>query len=47
MSISIIPFDEGEALLDWLALCDTFEAGHKRPKAEIGDTSSIAIRTRC
>ncbi len=38
MSISIIPFDEGEALLDWLALCDTFEAGHKRPKAEIGDT---------
>jgi ornithine cyclodeaminase len=38
MSISIIPFDEGEALLDWLALCDTFDAGHKRPKAEIGDT---------
>ncbi|WP_420557532.1 ornithine cyclodeaminase family protein [Roseovarius sp.] len=38
MSISIIPFDEGEALLDWLALCDTFEAGHERPKAEIGDT---------
>ena len=38
MSISIIPFEEGEALLDWLALCDTFEAGHTRPKAEIGDT---------
>ncbi|WP_428514036.1 ornithine cyclodeaminase family protein [Roseovarius sp.] len=38
MSISIIPFDEGEALLDWLALCETFEAGHERPKAEIGDT---------
>ncbi|KRS13626.1 ornithine cyclodeaminase [Roseovarius atlanticus] len=38
MSISIIPFDEGESLLDWLALCDTFEAGHERPKAEIGDT---------
>jgi len=38
MSISIIPFDEGEALLNWLALCDTFEAGHGRPKAEIGDT---------
>ncbi|MFN3207611.1 MAG: ornithine cyclodeaminase family protein [Roseovarius sp.] len=38
MSISIIPFDDGEALLDWLALCDTFEAGHERPKAEIGDT---------
>jgi len=38
MTISIIPFDEGEALLDWLALCDAFEAGHKQPKAEIGDT---------
>lgn len=38
MTISIIPFDQGEALLDWLALCDTFEAGHERPKAEIGDT---------
>lgn len=38
MTISIIPFAEGEALLDWLALCDAFEAGHQRPKAEIGDT---------
>ena len=38
MTISIIPFDDGQAHLDWLALCDAFEAGHKRPKAEIGDT---------
>jgi ornithine cyclodeaminase len=34
----MIPFEEGEAHLDWLALCDAFAAGHTRPKAEIGDT---------
>ena len=38
MSISIIPFAEGEAHLDWMALCAAFEAGHALPKAEIGDT---------
>lgn len=38
MSISIIPFEEGEAQLDWLGLCAAFEAGHKLPRAEIGDT---------
>ncbi len=38
MTISIIPFTEGEARLDWIALCDAFEAGHRLPKAEIGDT---------
>ncbi len=38
MSISIIPFAEGEAHLDWMQLCAAFEAGHKLPKAEIGDT---------
>lgn len=38
MTITIIPFAEGEANLDWLELCAAFEAGHKRPKAEIGDT---------
>ncbi|EDM72962.1 ornithine cyclodeaminase, putative [Roseobacter sp. AzwK-3b] len=38
MSITIIPFDEGEAHLDWLALCDAFEAGHTLPRAEIADT---------
>ncbi|WP_135506689.1 ornithine cyclodeaminase family protein [Roseovarius aestuariivivens] len=38
MSISIIPFEEGEAQLDWMALCAAFEAGHALPKAEIGDT---------
>src|SRR6056297_1538391 len=37
MTITIIPFDEGERYLDWLGLCDAFEAGHKLPKAEIAD----------
>ncbi|MFP4404884.1 ornithine cyclodeaminase family protein [Rhodosalinus sp.] len=38
MSVPVIPFAEGEARLDWLALCDAFEAGHRMPRAEIGDT---------
>lgn len=38
MSITIIPFQEGEANLDWLGLCAALEAGHRLPKAEIGDT---------
>ena len=38
MSIPIIPFDEGEALLDWVELTQALADGHKLPKAEIGDT---------
>jgi len=38
MSITIIPFAEGEAHLNWLDLCTAFRAGHTLPKAEIGDT---------
>ncbi|WP_101067040.1 ornithine cyclodeaminase family protein [Roseovarius salinarum] len=38
MSITIIPFEEGEANLDWLKLCEAFEAGHRMPKAEIDDS---------
>lgn len=38
MSFEIITFEEGEKYLDWIKLCDAFEAGHKLPKAEIGDT---------
>ena len=38
MSFTIIPFTEGEANLDWLALCDAFDRGHALPKAEIADT---------
>lgn len=33
-----IPFAEGEANLDWLALCNHFKAGHQRPKAQISDS---------
>jgi ornithine cyclodeaminase len=36
--IPIIPFTEGEALLDWIGLTDALAAGHKLPPAEIGDT---------
>lgn len=38
MSIEMVPFHEGEKLLDWVGLTRAFEAGHKLPKAEIGDT---------
>ena len=38
MSISVIPFEAGQACLDWLGLCDALEAGHTLPKAEIADT---------
>jgi ornithine cyclodeaminase len=38
MSVTMIPFAEGEARLDWLALTEALEAGHLLPRAEIGDT---------
>lgn len=38
MSLTIIPFAQGEAHLDWLDLCAAFQAGHALPKAEIADT---------
>lgn len=38
MSFEIIGFDEGEALLDWLALTDALAAGHDLPRAEIEDS---------
>lgn len=34
----IIPFDEGEAQLDWLGLTEAIAAGHDLPKAEIADS---------
>ena len=34
----IIPFDEGEAQLDWLGLTEAIAAGHKMPQAEIADS---------
>lgn len=33
----MIPFDEAEPLLDWLALTDALAAGHDLPKAEVED----------
>lgn len=34
---TMIPFEEGERGLDWLALTDALVAGHKLPKAEVED----------
>ena len=36
--IPFIPFEAGEALLDWIQLTDALAEGHTLPKAEIGDT---------
>lgn len=38
MSIATITFEDGDKCLNWAALLDALEAGHKLPKAEIGDT---------
>ena len=38
MSVTVIPFAEGEAQLNWHALCDAIERGHQLPKAEIADS---------
>ena len=38
MDVTMIPFAEGEAKLSWAGLMTALEAGHERPKAEIGDT---------
>lgn len=37
-NIPMIPFEAGEAVLDWIGLTDALAAGHRLPKAEIGDT---------
>ena len=33
-----IPYDEGQARLDWLALARALEEGHKLPRAEVADS---------
>ena len=38
MTIPIIGFDEGEALLGWISFTEALAASHDLPKAEIGDT---------
>ena len=37
MNFETVSFEEGEAELEWLALRDALEAGHRLPRAEIGD----------
>lgn len=37
MTIEIVPF-EAEKVLDWHALTDALEAGHRLPRAEVGDS---------
>ena len=34
----IIPFDAGDALLDWIGLTDALAQGHNLPRTEIADT---------
>ena len=36
--VPMIPFEDGEAALDWIGLTDALAAGHLLPKAEIADT---------
>jgi hypothetical protein len=38
MSVTTIPFAEGEARLDWLGLIEALARGHALPRAEIADT---------
>lgn len=38
MNFEIVPFEGGQELLSWEGLTEALEAGHKLPKAEIGDT---------
>lgn len=38
MTTPIISFDEGEAVLDWIALTDAIARSHDLPKAEVADT---------
>ena len=38
MTIPTISFEDGEKVLDWIALTDALAAGHERPKAEVADT---------
>lgn len=38
MTPTFIPFEQGQARLDWIGLTDALAAGHTLPKAEIADT---------
>ncbi len=36
--IEFVPFAQGNALLNWQAMCDAIEAGHRLPRARIEDS---------
>lgn len=38
MTVEVVGFEEGEALLTWNGVMDAIESGHYLPRAEIGDT---------
>lgn len=38
MSIPTISYEDGEKVLDWIALTDALAAGHDLPRAEVADT---------
>ena len=38
MSIPTISYEDGEAVLDWIALTDALAAAHDLPRAEVADT---------
>jgi ornithine cyclodeaminase len=38
MNVPTITFEDGEKVLDWLALTDALAAGHDLPKAEVADS---------
>lgn len=38
MSIPSISFEEGESVLDWIALTEALAAGHNLPRAEVADS---------
>ena len=41
-----IPYVEGQARLDWLALTRALEEGHKLPRAEVADEEKLTILER-
>jgi ornithine cyclodeaminase len=37
MSVQVIPFEAGEARLDWIGVTEAIAAGHARPRAQVAD----------
>ena len=51
MRMPSISFEEGERVLDWMALTDALTAGHRMPRAEVADSflyrGKDTLLTRC